>query len=109
MGQDQSIRPHLAGRTRTPNMASLSSALRCSRCSSGIVSLAALIMWAASAGGLSAAEPVSPTEKLPEKTVERSVLLKEQDWRRSPRKPVTPREVDGLIAKEMRASKNRIE
>ena len=51
-----------------------------------------------------AAPPASRSEGGPAQTVERWVLVKEQEWRQPPLKSVTPRMIDDLVAKELRES-----
>jgi len=76
----------------------------------GIVLPAAVLLGIGVVGRPSpAATPASPAVKPPETVVERTVVLSDQDWRQTPRKPITPREVDDLIAAEMRAGARGVE
>lgn len=88
----------------------LSTLSRSLRGVAGIVFLTAVISWIGIfCHPTSFATPASPAGQPPITVVERAVVLSEQDWRRLPGKPITPREVDDLIAAEIRASSQSVE
>lgn len=81
------------------------SAPRRSLCSAAIASLAALFAGPALAATPNkAATPEVQTGKTADHPEVRAVILKDDDWQRSASKPITAKEVDELIAKELRAS-----
>jgi len=91
-------------------MAPFSTSFGSPRRLTGISFPAAAILWlvVVDRSG-SAATPASPSEQPPTTVVERTVVLSEQDWRRTPREPITPRKVDDLIAAELRAGSRSVE
>lgn len=81
----------------------------------GIVLSAAAIFWIAAVDrSCPAATPANaagqpPSSVVARTVVERTVVLSEEDWRRTPREPITPRKVDDLIAAELRAGSPSVE
>lgn len=91
-------------------MANPSSTLRPLTSFSRCLAAAALLAGAGFAGTPSSATtPVASGGSSFEKTQVRSVLLKEQDWRRRSSRSTTSKDVDDLIVKELRACNSPIE